>query len=222
MKRLLPALLCTLVVLPGIARADDAPPPAEQGCGVVSGMLISQGQGQVMINCVGITEEAGAQLAGLLTYVLQRRLDPEIAMAKLSEIEGGPEEGVARTLTIDQGQALVTSLMGKPAETVAIVANPKESDSADYAKAIATQLQMVGWQIDGNLISRVPPKGFEELPGLVMIVHDEKAPPAKAKELKAAFAGAKMFMAIVADPKLAPDRAVLWIGKRSSAIAATQ
>ena len=221
MKRLLPALLCTLVALPGIARAEDAP-PAAQGCAVVSGMLVSQGQGQVMINCTGVTEEAGAQLAGVLTYVLQRRLDPEIAIAKLSEIEGGPEEGVARSLSIDQGQALVTSLMGKPAETIAIAANPKESDSGDYARAIATQLQMVGWQIDGNLISRAPPKGFEELPGLVMIVRDDKAPPAKAKELKAAFAGAKMFMAIVADPKLAPDRAVLWIGRRPGTTAATQ
>jgi len=29
-------------------------------------------------------------------------------------------------------------------------------------------------------------------------------------------------MAIVADPKLAPDRAVLWIGKRPATTAATQ
>jgi hypothetical protein len=222
MKRLLlPALFCTLAALPGIARADD-PPPGEKGCGVVSGMLISQGQGQVMINCVNVTEELGGQLAGVLTYILQQRLDPEIVVAKLGEIQGGPEEGVARSLSTDQGQAIVRSLVGKPSETVAIAAHPTENDSADYAKAIATQLQMVGWQIDNNHISRVVPKGFENLPGLMVIVRDEKAPPAKAQLLKTAFAAAKLFLPIVADPTLAPDRAILWVGKRSATPAATQ
>jgi hypothetical protein len=220
MKRLIPALLSALVLSPGSAGADNAQ-PGGQGCGVVSGLLISQGEGQVMINCVGVTEAYGQKLAGVLTYVLQNRLDPEIVITKLSEIEGAPENGIARSLSVEQDQALLHILMGKPGETITIAANPKEKDSGEYALAIATQLQMVGWQVDGNQISRATPAGFEDVPGLAMIVRDEKAPPEKAQRLKAAFAAAKLFLPIVADASLPPERAVLWIGKRPGPASAT-
>src|ERR1700691_2990814 len=105
MKRCLPAFFSILFLLPVAARADDA--PQGQGCGLVSGALISQGQGQVMINCIGVSEEFGTQLAGILTCVLQKRLDPEIVIAKLNEVEGVPEGDAPRTLSADQGQAIV-------------------------------------------------------------------------------------------------------------------
>jgi hypothetical protein len=129
MKQLIPALLSALLLAPAAAWADDAPSDVK-GCGLVSGALISQGQGEVMINCVGVNEEFGAQLAGILTYVLQNRLDPEVVVAKLNEIEGVPEGDAPRSLTVDQGQTIVESLLkGQPA-TIAIVANPAGTDSA--------------------------------------------------------------------------------------------
>ena len=161
MKRLLP-LLFTLILLPTASRADDAPPggPGAQGCGLVSGALISQGQGQVMINCVGVTEEFGAQLAGILTYVLQNRLDPEIVIAKLNEVEGIPEADAGRTLSVDQGQAIVQSLVGSSGQ-IAMAADPGGNDTSDYALAIATKLGMAGWQIAGKQIRRTVPQGLE-------------------------------------------------------------
>ena len=61
---------------------------------------------------------------------------------------------------------------------------------------------MAGWQIEGSQIRRVVPAGFDDLPGLVMVVRDEKAPPEKAKRLKQALASAKIFLPIIADPTL--------------------
>lgn len=215
MKRLFPILLCSLFLLSGAARADD--PPPEQGCGLASGALVNQGQGLVVINCTGVSEAYGGQLAGVLTYVLQHRLDPEIVIAKLNEVEGGPEGDAPRTLSPDQGQTIVQQLVGKPGEKIAIVANPAGKDTGDYALAIATKLQMAGWQIDGSQIRRVVPPGFDDVPGLVMVVHDEKAPPEKAKRLKTALASAKIFLPIIANPTLPADSAMLWVGRRPGA-----
>ena len=145
MKQLIPALLAALVLAPCAGLADDPPAAGSQGCGLVSGALISQGQGQVMINCIGVTEEAGAQLAGVLTYILQHRLDPEIVVAKLNEVEGAPEGSAARALTAEQGQTIVQQLVGKPPEKLAVIADPTGSDSGEYALAIATKLQLAGW-----------------------------------------------------------------------------
>jgi hypothetical protein len=222
MTRLLPALLSALFLFPAATWADDPPPQSAQGCGLVSGALISQGQGQVMINCVGVTEEFGGQLAGVLTYVLQHRLDPELVIAKLDEIEGAPLDDAPRALSANQSQTLVQSLVGKPAGQIAIVANPAAKDGGDYALAIATKLQMAGWQIVGSQIRRVVPPGLEEIHGLVLVVHDDKSPPDMALRLKQAMGSAKIFVPIISDPTMAPDAALLWVGKQPEFSAATQ
>lgn len=221
MKRLLLLLLGAFVLFPAAARADD-PAPGEKGCGLVSGALISQGQGQVMINCVGVTEEFGTQLAGILTYVLQHRLDPEIVIAKLDEVEGTPEGDAPRALTADQGQAIVQGLLGTKPAVIAITANPEGKDTGDYALAIATKLGMAGWQIEGSQIRRVVPPGLDQIHGLVLVVHDEKAPPEKAVQLKKAMAAAKIFLPIISNATVAPDAAMLWVGQRATLAAATQ
>jgi hypothetical protein len=225
MKSLLSALLGLLLFLPLPALADDAPPASqgsERGCGLVSGALISQGQGQVMINCVGVSEEFGGQLAGILTYVLQHRLDPEIVVAKLDEIEGVPVGDAPRNLTADQGQTLVQSLLvGKPA-SITITADPDGAEAGNYALAIATRLGMAGWTIEGSQITRAVPPGLDEIHGMVLVVHDEKAPPEIALRLKKAMAAAKIFLPIIARPEIGADAAMLWVGKRPTVNAATQ
>jgi hypothetical protein len=215
MKSPFAALLGALLLMPAVALADDAGAQQAQGCGLVDNALISQGDGHAMIDCVGVTEEYGKQLAGILTYVLQRRLDPEIVIAKLDEIEGVPEGDTPRNLTTDQGQTLVQSLMaaGKPA-VISISADPDSPEPGNYALAIATRLGMAGWAIEGSQIRRAVPSGLEEIHGLVLVVHDEKAPPEKAMELKKAMAAAKIFVPIISKPDLAPDAALLWLGKR--------
>lgn len=219
MKRFIPPMIGALMLLPAAAWAGDA--PQGQGCGLVSGALISQGQGQVMINCVGVSEEFGAQLAGILTYVLQKRLDPEIVIAKLNEVEGVPEGDAPRTLTADQSQAIVQALVGTKGQ-ISMAADPGGKDTGDYALAIATKLGIAGWQIDGNQISRGVPPGLADIHGLVLVVHDEKAPPEKALELKKAMNAAKIFLPIISNPRVAADGALLWVGKRASLNAATQ
>src|SRR5580692_5565500 len=140
MKSLLPALLSALFLVPGSAFADGAAAPAaapqQQGCGLVANALISQGDGHTMLDCVGVDAEYAKQLAGILTYVLQRRLDPEIVIAKLDEIEGAPANDGPRNLSADQGQALVQSLMaaGKPA-IISVSADSDGSEAGDYALA---------------------------------------------------------------------------------------
>jgi hypothetical protein len=218
MNRFLPPLISALMLLPATSRADE--PVPSRGCGLVSGALISQGQGQVMINCVGVSEEFGGQLAGILTYVLQRHLDPEIVIAKLDEIEGVPQGDAPRTLSADQGQTIVQSLVGTR-QTIAMAANPDGKDTGDYALAIATKLGMAGWQIEGSQIRRAVPPGLEDIHGLVLVVRDEKAPPEKAAQLKKAMAAAKVFVPVISDPKMAADGALLWVGRRA-ALNATQ
>ncbi|HTZ35599.1 MAG TPA: hypothetical protein VMB84_06200 [Stellaceae bacterium] len=216
MRQLLTAALSALLLVPAVARADDDAASQDKGCGLVSGALISQGQGQVMINCVGVSEEFGGQLAGILTYVLQNRLDPEIVIAKLNEIEGVPEGDGPRSLTADQGQAIVQSLLGSKPAVIAMVANPGGSDSGDYALAIATRLGMAGWQIEGSQIRRLVPPGLDSINGLVLVVRNEKAPPEKALALKKAMAAAKIYVPIVADPQMPDGGTMLWVGKRPS------
>jgi hypothetical protein len=212
MKSLIPALLSALFLFPASTWAEDA--PQGKGCGLVSGALISQDQGQVMINCVGVTPEFGTQLAGILTYVLQHRLAPDVVVAKLDEIEGLPAADAPRTLSADQGEAIVQSLVGKPAATVAIVANPGGADAGDYALAIATKLQIAGWQIEGSQIRRSAPSNLADINGIVLVVHDDKSPPDSALRLKQAMAAAKIFLPIISDSSLGKDAELLWIGKR--------
>jgi hypothetical protein len=229
MKSLVPALLGAVLLLPVATWADDAKPADQasdqqgQGCGMADSAFVNQNEGTVTINCAGVTAEFGSQLAGILTYVLQRRLDPEIVIAKLDEINGAPAANQPRGLTTDQAQALVQSLTAdnKPA-TIALVADPDEPDAGNYALAIATRLGMAGWQIAGSQISRTVPPGFEDIRGVVLVVHDEKKPPALAEQLKKAMAAARIFVPVISRDNVAPDAAMLWIGKRPTLNAATQ
>jgi hypothetical protein len=221
MKSLIPALLSALLLSPAVASADDAAQPSpQQGCGMADSAFVNQDGGQVTINCVGVTAEYGGQLAGILTYVLQHRLDPEIVIAKLDEVEGVPAGDEPRNLSAAQGQALVQSLLTAKPGTIAIVANPEGSEPGDYALAIATRLGMAGWMIAGSQISRTVPKGLEDIHGVVLVVHDEKTPPEKAVQLKKAMGTAKIFVPIISRPDLAPDAVTLWVGKRPTLNAA--
>jgi hypothetical protein len=217
MKRLFPVLLSAFVVISVAARADD-----KIGCGVVSDAFVQQGQGQVMINCVGVDQAFAGQLAGVMTYIMQHRLDPEIVVAKLSEIEGAPPGNVARSLSEDQAQTIVQNLIAKPAQQISIVANPQVEDSGDYAKSIAGKLLMAGWSVEGNQIRRVALPGLDELPGLVLVVRDDKNSPEKAVLLKKALGEAKILAPIVSDPSMAADATLLWIGKRPNVASVTQ
>jgi hypothetical protein len=213
MKLSLAVLFAVVVALPPAAFADGGA-AQEKGCGIASGAFVAQSDGQVTINCVGVTAEFGAQLAGVLTEVLQRRLDPELVVAKLAEIEGLPADDVPRTLNADQGQTLVQSLVaGKPA-AIAISADPDGAEPGGYALSIATRLGMAGWRIEGDQIRRSVPAGLSEIHGLVLAVRDDKAPPDKAMRLKQAMAAAKIFVPIVAKPDLGAEAALLWVGKR--------
>jgi hypothetical protein len=215
MKLFFPALFGALLLMPAVALADEAAAPQGPGCGLVANALVSQGEGHAMIDCAGVTEEYGKQLAGVLTYVLQRRLDPELVVSKLDEIEGVPAGDAPRNLSTDQGQTLVQGLMaaGKPA-VISISADPDNPEPGNYALAIATRLGMAGWAIEGSQIRRTIPAGLEDIHGLVLVVHDEKAPPEKATELKKAMAAAKIFVPVISKPDLAADAALLWVGKR--------
>jgi len=212
MNRLVPASLAALLLFPAASRADDA--PQGQGCGLVSGALISQDQGQVMINCVGVSQEFGTQLAGILTYVLQHRLAPDVVIAKLDEIEGMPAGDQPRVLSAEQAQTIVQGLVGKPTGQIAIVATPDGKEAGDYALQIATKLQIAGWQIAGSQIRRVAPPNLADINGLALVVRDDKSPPGMARLLKQTMASAKIFLPIIADPTMAPDAALLWVGKK--------
>ncbi len=73
---------------------------------------------------------------------------------------------------------------------------------------------MVGWQIEGNEIRRVAVKSLEPVHGVALVVRDRAAAPEKALQLKAALAAAHVTAALVSDPGMAPDAALLWIGRR--------
>jgi hypothetical protein len=215
MKRFAAAVSLSLIASGSVARADDAAPV---GCSVGSTYILSQdkpdAKGDVTINCSGLTEAFGNQLADVLTRILQNRLDPQMVLAKLSEVNSVPEEGVARVLDENQRQAIIQSLAGKPAAEVGITAHPAVDDSAEYAKAIAAPLLMVGWQIEGHQIQRTAPKLLEPVSGVGVVVRDTKAAPQKALQLQAALAAAHISATLLANPALAPEATVLWIGRR--------
>jgi len=210
MKRLVFALLFGLVALPGIARAEDP-----VGCTLTSAPLMAQPDGSILIGCTGgLTDPFGEQLVNVLNKMLQSRLDPQAVLAKLEEVEAVPEQGVARTVTDNQRHALVQALAGKQAEQIAIVAHPLVEDSAEFGKGIAAPLIMLGWQIEGNQIRRAAPRALDAVAGVAIVVRSRDAVPPKAQELKTALTAAHIGVQLIADPGMAPDGALLWIGRR--------
>jgi len=209
---LFPGLLL-VVAAPG-ARAEETPP----GCAVSSTNIPAQdkgeAKGEVAITCSGLTEAVGNQLAEVLTRILQNRLDPQMVLAKLAEVDRVPDEGVVRTVDENQRHLIIQSLVGKPAAQIAITAHPAVEDSAEFAKAIATPLVMVGWQIEGNEIRRVAIKSLEQVHGVAVVVRDKNAAPPKALQLRAALAAANIPASLLSDPALATDGTVLWVGRR--------
>jgi hypothetical protein len=197
------------VVSASPARADDA-----GGCTVTGVNMVTPDQGTVSIDCTGLSEAFGRQFADILTRILKDRLDPQTVMAKLDEVGPVPEEGVARTVSDDQRQLIIQSLHGKPPGQIAIIAHPIVDDSAEFAKAIATPLLQVGWQIAGQQIRRAAPQSLESVPGLAVVVHDKAAAPQQALQLRAALNAAHLAAALVEDPALAPDATLLWVGQR--------
>ena len=210
MKRMLLPLALGLFSFSSSAYADD---PA--GCGLTSAPLLAQPDGSVLIGCIGgINDAFGSQLVDVLNKIVRDRLDPRAVLAKLEEIEGVPDDGVARSVSDSQQQAIVQSLAGKQAEQIAITVHPSVEDSAGYAKDIAAPLLMAGWQIEGHQIRRAAPKVLEPVTGVAVVVRDRNAPPQKAVRLKAALSAAHIAALFVSDPSLAPEAAMLWIGKR--------
>ena len=193
------------------ARAQDAPP----GCAVAgTNIPAQQDQGEVQFNCNGLSEAVGRQLADIMTRILQDRLDPTMVFAKLDEVDKIPGEGVARIVDDKQKQLLLQNLNGKPGGVIAVTAHPAVEDSAEYAKQIATSLLMVGWQIEGQQIKRTAPPTLDPVLGIAIVVRDRNAAPPQALRLKAALNAAHIGAALVADPAMAPDAALLWIGRR--------
>lgn len=211
------ALSLFLLVSAGAARADDAVPAA---CTVASTNILSGDQGDVTITCTKLTEAVGEQFALILTRILQDRLDAQMVMAKLDEVDQIPEEGVARTVTEAQRQLILRSLSGKPAGLVAITAHPEAGDGPELAKGIATALLQAGWQIDGQRIRRIALPALNSTPGLAIVVHDKGAPPQQAVRLKAALNAAHITAKLLPDPTLAADATLLWIGRRPGAASA--
>ena len=210
MKRLVLALLCGFLALPGAARAEDP-----VGCALTSAPLMAQPDGSILIGCTGgLTDPFGEQLVLVLNKMLQSRLDPQAVLAKLEEVEAAPEQGVARTVTDTQRHAIVQALSGKQGEQIAIVAHPLVEDSAEFGKGIAAPLIMLGWQIEGNQIRRAAPKALDPVAGVAIVVHSRDAVPAKAQQLKAALTAAHIGVQLMADPGMSAEGALLWIGRR--------
>lgn len=210
MKRFAVALGFLVVITAPAARAQTPPP-----CTFVPATsLLGQNQIDVTISCTGLGEAMGKQFADMLNKIVQDRLDPRSVIAKLDEVERIPEQGVARTVSDDQRQTIVQSLLGKPVAEVAISAHPLEDDSGDFAQALAMPLVMVGWHIEGDQIRRRAPKQLDPVPGLALVVRDRNAPPQKALQLRAALAAAQIGSALVSDPAQPPDAVLLWIGRR--------
>jgi hypothetical protein len=194
------------------ACADDALPP---GC-AVSGTNIAQpgGKGDVTIICNSISEAFGNQLADVINRIALKRLDPQAVIIKLDEVGQLPEEGAARVIDENQRQRIIKSLLGKPPQTVAITAHPTVSDAADYALGVATALSQVGWGIEGQQIRRMAPKQLDVVTGAAIIVKSTDSPPPKAIQLRTALGAANIVVPFVSDPTMAPDAAMLWVGRR--------
>ena len=205
-----------LIVWAGAARADEAAPAA---CTVTNSTILSQDQGDVTITCTRLSDVVGQQFADILTRILQDRLDPQMVMAKLSEVDQIPEAGVARVVDESQRQLIIKALTGKPPGLVAINAHPEEGDAADFAKSIATPLLQAGWQIEGQQIRRAAPASLDPIHGLAVVVHDKATPPAPAVQLKAALNAAHISAALVADQSLAAGTTLLWVGRRPGSAA---
>jgi hypothetical protein len=212
MKRILIAVGLGLVILPPAARADDVPPaPA---CGLTSAPLLAASDGNALIGCSGVSEAFGNQLAEVLNHILQNRLDPQMVMAKLDEIDRVPDDGVPRAVDDGQRQAIVQSLVGKPAEQITITAHLAVDDSADFAKGIAAPLIMVGWQIEGHQIRRAASRALDGVHGVAIVVRNRETPPPKAMQLRSALSAAHIGSQLVSDPSLPADAVTLWIGRR--------
>ena len=211
MKRLLFAVGLGLVVLSPAVRADDAPPPA---CGLTSAPFLAASDGNVLIGCSGgVSEAAGNQLAEILTRILQKRLDPQLVLVKLEEVDR-VTDGVARIVDDGQRQAIVQSLVGRPAEQIAITAHLAVDDAAEFAKGIAAPLTMAGWQIEGHQIRRAASRALDGVHGVAIVVRNRDAAPPKALQLKNALSAAQIGSQLVSDPNLPADAATLWIGRR--------
>jgi hypothetical protein len=191
------------------ARADEPP-----GCGLDTSFMVSQDKGTVTIVCTGVTESFGERLADLLTQVLQDRIDPQMVVAKLGEIERVPEAGKPRTIDDAQRQAFVQALAGKPPEEIAILAHSQVDDAADYGKGIATALLTVGWRIQGHEIKRAAPPQLDDVKGVALLVRNKAQPPEKALVLREALTAAHVVAPLLTDASLAADATVLWIGRR--------
>lgn len=207
------ALAIFWVASAGLARAQDATPAA---CTVASTNIVSGDQGDVTITCTRLTEDVGQQFASILTRILQDRLDTQMVLAKLDEVDQIPEQGVARNVTEAQRQLILKNLTGKPTGLVAITAHPEAGDGPELAKGIATALLQAGWQIEGQQIRRIALPSLDPIPGLAVVVHDKGAPPQQAVRLKAALNAAHITAKLLADPTLAADATLLWIGRRPS------
>src|SRR4029077_2848735 len=95
------------VVSAGTASAQDALPV---GCSVTAVNMVTQDQGTVTIDCSGLSEAFGKDFATIMTRILKDRLDPQMVMLKLDEVDRVPEEGVARTVDENQRQLIIQSL----------------------------------------------------------------------------------------------------------------
>jgi len=211
MKRLLIAVGLGLFVLSPAARADDAPGAV---CGLTSAPFLSSSDGNVLIGCSGgVSEAAGNQLAEILTRILQKRLDPQLVLVKLEEVDR-VTDGVARIVDDGQRQAIVQSLVGRPAEQIAITAHLAVDDAAEFAKGIAAPLTMAGWQIEGHQIRRAASRALDGVHGVAIVVRNRDAAPPKALQLKNALSAAQIGSQLVSDPNLPADAATLWIGRR--------
>jgi len=214
------ALSLFLLISASAAQADDATPAA---CTVASTNILSQDQGgDVTITCTRLSEAAGQQFADILTRILQDRLDAQMVMAKLDEVDQIPAAGIARTVTEEQRQLILQSLGGKPVGLIAITAHPEAGDGPEFAKGVATALLQAGWQIEGQQIRRVALPALDLVPGLAIVVHDKATPSPQAVRLKAALNAAHITVKLIADPTLASDAALLWVGRRPVATSAEQ
>lgn len=209
MMRLAMLVAGLTLLLTANARADDPP-----SCGLDGSFMVSQDKGTVTIVCSGVTQGFGERLADLLTQVLQDRIDPQMVIGKLDEIERVPEAGKPRVLEDAQRQALVQALVNKPSEIIRILAHSQVDDAADYGKAIATTLLMVGWQIEGHEIKRAAPPPLDDVRGVALLVRNKEQPPPKTLLLRDALKAAHIAAPILSDQSLPPDATVLWIGRR--------
>lgn len=214
MRSIIPALALILVPV-AAARAADAPVrQIDGGCAVSSSMLSAADQGGVTIACNGVGDVYGGQFADILNEILARRLDPQQVMTKLAELAPAPSAETARNLDAAHRQLLIEALVGKQPAEIAIGADPKSSDAGDYGKAIATGLMMVGWQVQGNQISRKELPALNGIHGVALVVRDDANLPAKAVALRDALKAAHIEVALRSDPTLGVDAALLWIGRR--------